>query len=81
MKELIEIIEDCPMMELTGSDLNYNAVACNAKYPDNCEYSIQGTLLNTEKELPHYCWKHMFLKDSPKNMTEALKDINGAYRE
>ena len=61
--KLIEIIKDCPMMKSTGSDLNYNAVECLSQYPKDCEYSIKRTLLNSEKELPHYCWKHLFLKD------------------
>lgn len=56
-KDLKEIIEDCPNMELTGSDCNYDAILCNSNY--ECKYQVDSILPNAEKELPNYCWKHM----------------------
>lgn len=57
-KNLNEIIEDCPLMEITDSNLNYDKVICHSKY--ECEYSINGVLPNHKGETT-YCWKHMIL--------------------
>ena len=65
-KDLIEIVEDCPLMDvIKTATLNYNHVLCNSEY-DDCPYQSNGTIANEQNKLPNYCWKHLMLSNYEK---------------